>query len=145
MDRYYLACFQSTIHPYPSCVRCTDPGHFFGKETQKVVVPSVCRRRRRSMGTMVRRILHFSFDLDSTIFPTHPNRIVNAELRQPKSDRGTPPRIRPVSFVLTPRLHSDVYRTTFLTSATHRPSRIQRHPRRHPHQSPSCHAHPYLV
>lgn len=38
-----------------SCAQChgIDPGYLFGKETEKVVVSSVCRGRRRAMGTMV--------------------------------------------------------------------------------------------
>lgn len=102
--RGQVMCRMFSIHGYPSLPLmyvhdCTDPGHLFGKETQEIMVPGVCRRRRRSMGTMASRFLYSSLDLDASL----PNRIVNAELRQPKSDRGTPPRIRPISFVLTPR------------------------------------------
>jgi hypothetical protein len=74
VDRYCLACFRRSLvpyrcFPYPFCARRVDPGHLFGKETQKVVVPGVCWRRRRAMGTMVSCTSRSSFDLDSSMSP----------------------------------------------------------------------------
>ena len=105
----------------------TDPGHFFRKETQKVVlVPSLCRGGRRSLGTVVSSLSLTSFDLDLTM-PSVGSSMQNYDnLNQIE-------------------VHSLVYLPVSFPLTLHRPSRIQRYPCYHPHQSPSGHAHLYLV
>lgn len=67
------------------------------------------------MGTMVSRPLHFSFDPGCMVCLT---RTVNAELRQPKSERGTPPRTRFVSLALTHPLDGRLLDETMYGSLT---------------------------
>ena len=146
-DRYRLSCFRRPLGPYidASSARRIDPGHLFGKETQKVVVPGVCWRRRRAMGTMVSRTPRSSFGLDSSMSTTQQDRQRRTETAEIRSRYTfTYPSHFIRAYMPFARGHHHMVRNSF-TSSTHRSPRIQRHPRRHPHQSPPGHAHPYFV
>ena len=62
---------------------CTDHCHFLREAPEEVVVSGLHGRRRCAMGAVVRNsdrtLVKFTYQLD---------RIVNAELRQPKSEQG---------------------------------------------------------
>ncbi|KAI9457374.1 hypothetical protein HD554DRAFT_2142988 [Boletus coccyginus] len=57
------------------------------------------------MGTMVSLPFRPSFDLESMMPPSPPNRIVNAELRQPKLDRDRHEFSATLAATLTKALH----------------------------------------
>jgi hypothetical protein len=62
----------------------TDYRYLLREATKEIVVPGLYGRRRCSMGAVVRSILVWFWD----VLFTGCGRIVNAEMRQPKSERG---------------------------------------------------------
>jgi hypothetical protein len=75
-----LSAFKHTL----KLLKCIDNCYLLREATKEIMVPGLYGRRRRSMGAVVRSILALFWD----VLFIYCGRIVNAEMRQPKSERG---------------------------------------------------------